>query len=132
MVDLQLIAFFLLIARIISVIFICLVIRKQAGLFGKTLDIEAVPYLTRLQIRNVYLIRRVLFILSLVILAGNLVPIVIDAITLFNNDLGRPTNLRAISIAYAFSNALTAMVSAIMIWTLYKLAGLGANTEDSK
>lgn len=130
--DIQTIALFLLIARVISVVFIVTVLIKQARLFGKTIDFNAVPYLTKLQRKSVYRIRTVLFVLSLIILAGNLVPIIIDYITLFNNDLGRPTSVRAISIAYAFSNALTAMFSAIMIWTLYKLAGIGSTADESK
>lgn len=134
--DIQTIALFLLIARVISVIFIVSVLVRQAKLFGKSIDFSVIPYLTKLQRKSVYRIRTVLFFLSLIILLGNLVPIVIDYITLFSNNLGRPSNLRAISIAYAFSNALTAMFSAIMIWTLYKLAGIGStgtpDTDDSK
>lgn len=127
--DIQTIALYLLLARLISVAFIVTVLVKQAKLFGKEIDFSLVPNLTKLQRKSVYRIRTVSFFLSLIILAGNLVPIIIDYITLFNNDLGRPQSVRAISIAYAFLNALTAMFSAIMIWTLYKLAGVGS-TKD--
>lgn len=130
MVSLQLIAFFLLVARVISVIFIITVLRLQWRLFKTEIDFRLVPNITRLQKRNVYRVRKVLFALSLIILLGNMIPIAIDLITLFNNNLGRPASIRPISIAYAFSNALTAMFSAIMIWTLYKLAGL--SSDDSK
>lgn len=134
--DIQTIALFLLIARVISVAFIVSVLIRQAKLFGKSIDFSVIPYLTKLQRKSVYRIRTVLFCLSVVILAGNLVPIIIDYITLVGDDLGRPSSLRVISIAYAFSNALTAMFSAIMIWTLYKLAGIGSTgtpeTYDSK
>lgn len=122
----QTIALFLLIARVISVLFIISVLVRQAKLFGKSIDFSVVPYLTNLQRKSVYRIRTVLFTLSVIILLGNLVPIVIDYITLFGDSLGRPSQLRPISIAYAFSNAFTAMFSAIMIWTLYKLAGIGS------
>lgn len=127
--DIQTIALYLLLARIISVIFIVSVILKQVKLFGKKIDFSLVPSLSKLQQTSVYRIRRVLFILSVVILLGNLVPIVIDWITLFNDNLGRPNAIKTISIAYAFSNATTAMFSAIMIWTLYKLAGIGSTKE---
>lgn len=134
--DIQTIALILLIARVISVVFIISVLLQQIKLFGKPIDFEAVPYLTKLQRKSVYRIRTVLFCLSVVILLGNLVPVVIDYITLFGDSLGRPTSLRPISIAYGFSNALTAMFSAIMIWTLYKLAGIGSTgtpaTHNSK
>lgn len=127
--DIQTVALFLLIARLISVGFIITVIIKQARLFGKSIDFTLVPNLSKLQQTSVYRIRRVLFILSVIILLGNLVPIVIDWITLIGDELGRPSFLRSISIAYAASNALTAMFSAIMIWTLYKLAGIGSTKE---
>lgn len=134
--DIQTIALILLIARVISVAFIITVLLRQARLFGKQIDFSVVPFLTKLQRKSVYRIRTVLFTLSVIILLGNLVPIVIDYITVFNNDLGRPASLKPISIAYAFSNALTAMFSAIMIWTLYKLAGIGSTgtpeVNDSK
>lgn len=130
MVSLQLIAFFLLVARVISVIFIVTVLRLQWRLFKTEIDFRLVPNITKLQKENVYRVRKVLFALSCVILLGNMIPIVIDLITLFNNNLGRPANIRPISIAYAFSNALTAMFSAIMIWTLYKLAGLSTNDTE--
>lgn len=134
--DIQTIALILLIARVVSVAFIITVLLRQARLFGKQIDFSVVPFLTKLQRKSVYRIRTVLFTLSVIILLGNLVPIVIDYITLFNNDLGRPANVKLISIAYAFSNALTAMFSAIMIWTLYKLAGIGSTgtpeVNDSK
>lgn len=127
--DIQTIALILLIARVISVVFIVTVLLKQVRLFGKPIDFEAVPFLTKLERKSVYRIRTVLFFLSVIILLGNLVPVLIDYITLFGDSLGRPTQLRPISIAYAFSNATTAMFSAIMIWTLYKLAGIGT-TKD--
>ena len=66
MVDIQTIAALLLIGRSISIIFICLVINKQARLFGKSIDFEMVPNLTTMQKKNVYRIRRVLFTLSII------------------------------------------------------------------
>lgn len=130
MVSLQLIAFFLLIARLISVTFIVIVLRLQWRLFKTEIDFTLVPNLTKLQKQKVYRVRKVLFCLSCIIFLGNMVPIVIDTITLFDNTLGRPSNLRAISIMYAFSNAFTAMFSVIMIWALYKLSGL--TTHDNE
>lgn len=130
MVSIQLIAFFLLVARVISIAFIVIVLRLQWRLFKTEIDFSLVPNMTKLQKRNVYRVRKVLFILSCIILLGNFIPILIDTITIFDNNLGRPANLRPISVAYAASNAFTAMFSAIMIWALYKLAGL--STSDSK
>jgi hypothetical protein len=126
--SIQAIAATLLIARAVSMIFIVTVMYRQYKLFGTQIDFQLVPNLTKMQRRNVYRIRRILFCLSVIILLGNLVPILIDAVTLFYNP-GRPANVKAISVAYAYSNALTAMFSAIMIWTLYRIAGLGGSQE---
>lgn len=125
--DIQLIAIFLLIGRIISVIFILFVITLQARLFGTMIDFQMVPNLSNYQRRNVYLARKVLFALSIVILAGNLIPIIIDSITILDaNSLGRNPNIPFISVGYALSNATTAAVSSLMIWALYKIASLGS------
>lgn len=129
MVDIETIALLLLIGRLISVTFILLVLHRQYRLFGTQIDFELVPNLTKYQRRNVYRIRRILFALSVIIFLGNLIPIAIDALTLFV-ETGRPAILRPVSVMYAFSNSLTAMFSAIMIWTLYKIAGLG--TDEKK
>lgn len=125
MISIQIIATILLLARLISVFFILRVLLLQFRLFGTKIDFTLVPNLTKMQRRHVYLMRRILFGLSVVILLGNIVPIIIDTITITANTLGRPAELRPISVMYAFSNAITAMVSAIMIWVLYQVAGLG-------
>ena len=133
MVAIQTIALFLLFARLISVFFIGMVLFLQMRLFGTKIDFTLVPNLSKYQRRNIYLARKVLFTLSLIIFLGNMVPILIDAITAFNdNSLGRNAEVPTISIAYAASNALTAMFSAIMIWTLYKLAGLGGDNSNKQ
>lgn len=128
MISIQAIAFILLIARLISVGFIISVLIVQLRNFKHEIDFSLTPNLNKYQKKNIYRIRRVLFALSVIILLGNLVPIVIDWITFItDNSLGRTPNVKPISVAYAFSNALTAMFSAIMIWALYKLAGYNDN-----
>ncbi len=131
MVAIQTIAIFLLIARLISVLFIGMVLILQARLFGTKIDFSLVPNLNRFQKRNIYLARKVLFSLAVIVFLGNMVPILIDAITIIgNNSVGRNAEVPTISIAYAASNALTAMFSAIFIWALYKLAGLGSGDQS--
>lgn len=125
MLSIQTIAVILLIARLISVGFILFVLRLQWKLFKSKIDFSLVPNLDHYQQTTVYRIRRVLFVLAVIIFLGNMIPILIDAITIFShNSLGRTQSIRPISVAYAVSNAFTAMFSAIMIWTLYKLAGI--------
>ena len=129
MVSLQLIAVFLLIARVISVIFIAIVLRLQWRLFKPNIDFSLVPNLSNFERKRIYLARRVLFALAVAVFLVNMVPIIIDTITIFDNTLGRPQELRAISIAYAASNAATAMFSAILVWALYRIAGLTGSDD---
>lgn len=129
-VSIQIIAGFLLIARLVSVIFIGIILKLQWGLFKREIDFRLVPNLTKYERRKVYLARKVLFALAVIIFCGNFIPIIIDTITLLGNDLSRPANLKAISVLYAGSNALTAMFSAIFIWALYKVAGLTTSDQD--
>lgn len=128
MLDIKTIALCLLIARLISVTFIVLVLVRQYRLFGLPIDFSLVPGISKLEKRSVYRLRRVLFTLSVVIFLGNMIPILIDCLTLFI-ETSRPAHVHTISIMYAFSNSLTAMFSAIMIWLLYRVAGIGVNTN---
>lgn len=131
MISIQIIAFILLIARLVSVGFIVSVLLTQVKQLGKPIDFSLTPNLSKYQEKNIYRIRRVLFALSVIILLGNLVPIAIDWVTLISdNSLGRTANVKPISVMYAFSNALTAMFSATMIWTLYRLAGIGDQNDN--
>lgn len=109
MVSIIIIAAILLFMRLVSAGFILSVIRKQWKLLHKPID----PDLRTFQYA--------LFVMSCIIFAGNGVPIVIDTVTLFV-ETSRPETLGALSISYAMSNAITAMVSAILIWFMYKIA----------
>lgn len=109
MVSIVTLAAFLLALRIISVIIISRVIRRQWQL----LRLHIHPALRRF--------RLVLIFLSLAILLGNMIPIVIDAATLFV-PTGRPAQIRPLSVGYAMSNAITSVISSYLIWTLYRLA----------
>lgn len=108
--DIRTLAGILLGFHIVSGIFMGLVIRKQWGLFAH--DIEG-------KYRS---LRKLLFILSLVIFAGNLIPIIVDGGTVIGQVVGRNPHPKAISVAYAVSNACVALISSILIWVLYKLA----------
>jgi hypothetical protein len=116
--SIELLASILLLALIGSMTFIFMVLIKQ----WRLLKVPIEPEVNRF--------RKVLFMLSLAIFLGNFVPIFIDAATLFV-ETGRPTNLKAISVAYAFSNALTSLCSSFLIWLLYKLASDSAKLEDN-
>ena len=109
--DIKTLASILITLHLISGVFIVLVLKTQWGLFKTQI---AKPLRTY---------RKVLFALSLVIFIGNLNPILIDAQTLLSNTTQRPTHLKPISISYATSNALTALISSVLIYILYRMAG---------
>lgn len=102
-------AVILVLFRILSDAFIFSVILKQIAL----LRMPVPSYLKSF--------RLVLFFLSLAIFLGNMIPIVIDLLTIFI-ETGRPAQLRPISVMYAISGATTALLSAFLIWLLYRLA----------
>lgn len=109
MLTIQQLAIGLIFLHMGSVIYISMVLRRQFGLFKVPIS----PYLNHF--------RKVLFTLSCIVLLGNVIPILIDVLTLFVQT-GRPAHLRIVSILYAFSNGVTALISAYLIWKLYHLA----------
>lgn len=113
MISIVLIAGLLLIFRVVSDILIALVIRRQWRLLKLPIADEY-----KADEKSIKKFRKILFFLSIAIFVGNAIPVVIDGLTLFI-ETGRPANLRAISVAYAFSNATTALVSATLVWLLY-------------
>lgn len=115
--SLKVIATILLIERLISAAFITMVIRRQIALFKMAASDTLQNF------------RRVLFYLSLAIFVGNFIPILIDALTIAANLEGR-SNPAPIGIAYAISNASTAMLSSIFVWVLYRMAAQSVFEED--
>lgn len=109
MIPIEIIALILLLMRIGSGVFILIVMKKQWEL----LKVPIEPHLMRF--------RMVLFALSLAIFIGNIIPVIIDAATLFF-DTTRPPFLSVTSVSYAMSNAITALLSAYFIHTLYRIA----------
>lgn len=107
----------LLITHIASMVFIFLVLKRQWAL----MKLPIPP--------NIKRFRLTLFILSLAIFAGNIVPIIIDSLTLFI-DTGRPQTVKPVSLMYAYSNGITALVSSYLIWTLYRLAADTKSVTD--
>lgn len=109
--DIKDVALLLLLGRIVSVVFISLVIKRQLALFKKPID----PGLVGL--------RRTLFLLSLGVFVGNLIPIAIDILTIATaSSLHREDSPSIAGVTYALSNCVTASVSAVLIWTMYRQA----------
>ena len=102
-------AILLLIGHAIAAFFILSVLRKQYLLLQQPIE----KYYRTFRIG--------LFALSCIIFVGILVPIVIDALTLFINTQ-RPDRLYTISLVYAGSNMVRDIASSLVIWLLYRIS----------
>lgn len=119
-ISIQSLAIILMVAHVIADIFMGRVLFRQYGLFAVKFDDLGVENRLSQDIKN---FRRTLFTLSVIVFAGNIVPVVVDAITVFSdNALHRNPEVPLISIIYAVSNALVAIISAYLIFTLYRIA----------
>lgn len=103
----QKISLALLIGRMITVTFVGMTARLQWRLIKQNDGPELQVY------------RVILFSLTLILIFGNIIPIVIDVASLFNK--GSLTLL----VAYVFSNNITAMLAAVILWYLYHRTGKG-------
>lgn len=119
-ITIQALAAILMVGHLASDAFMAMVLKRQWGLFKVRYDELGVgEALTR----DIKRFRVTLFILSCIVFAGNTIPIIIDGITLFgDNALHRNPHVPLISLLYAVSNALTALISAYLIYTLYRIA----------
>lgn len=109
--DIKHVAAILLVGHIVSAAFMVFVVRRQRALTKLPVNPELMP------------LRRTLGRLSMAVLIGNIIPILIDILTIIAHDsLKREDSPSLVGMTYAFSNAITAAVSAYLIWTLYKQA----------
>lgn len=119
-ISIETLALILMIAHSASAVFMARVLLRQWGLFKIRYDDLGIE---QNLIRDIKGFRITLFVLSCIVFAGNIIPIVIDGITLFGgNSLHRNPTVPLISLMYAVSNALTALISAYLIYTLYRIA----------
>jgi hypothetical protein len=128
-ISIQTLAIILIFAHIGSDSFMAVVLKRQYRLFSRAITNDDNLYRDD-DIKKIKNFRFRLFLLSSVIFAGNTIPIIIDGITIFgHNSLHRNPHVPLISLAYAVSNAVTALVSAYLISTLYHIAQ-SANDPD--
>lgn len=107
--DIQLIAGILLALRVVAVIFLLFVILRQLKLLRETTTEHTA-------------VRLVMLVLVGITFAGNFVPIAIDVATLLS-EVERTTP-STLGVGYAFSNAITACVSAIGWFVLYRIIAI--------
>jgi hypothetical protein len=110
----QIHALLLLIGRIITVIFIGNVVPKQYKLLKAT----NYPELRKL--------RKRLLQASVVLLVGQFIPILIDVLGIFQ--IGSLNLL----LVYVYSNNLTAMLAAYIMWTVYRISEQTKLNDESK
>lgn len=121
-IDIETLAWIVIALHSGSVLFMTFVLRRQYKLFSYDVTYDDSRF-EEADIRRIKHFRMGLFLLSCVVLGGNVVPIAIDLLTIFGgNAVNRLSQVHTISILYAISNALTALISAYLISTLYKIA----------
>lgn len=109
--NIKTLAFLLLVGRLVSLVFLLLVLVRQVRLFKIPVSLQLNRY------------RMVLLIICIIGIVGTFVPILIDSLTLVSAvSRGTP---QPIGVAYAFSNNLTALAQAVFIWVLYRMAAGG-------
>lgn len=108
--NIQILAGILLVGRLAAIVFTIIVIRLQVQL----LRTKTNPELQDL--------RKLLLTLSVIVFAGNMIPIMIDVVGLTGNRPG------ILGIYYAFSNNLTALLSSILLWIVYRYSERNGGT----
>jgi len=116
--NIQLLAFLLLVGRIIAITFNVLVIKRQR-------KIRKIP--THPRLLN---IRRVLALLATLVFIGNIYPFVLDAVTLFDPAVRTAQTVKVSGALYAISTNLTFLCASILIWALYKLADIAIEVGE--
>lgn len=116
--DIQLLAFILLMGRAISDTFIVLVLQKQWR-------IRKIPTHPRLQA-----LRRILTLLALLVFIGNIYPLLLDLYTLFYPGIRTSQTVNAVGAAYSLDNNLTFMFASILIWFLYKISDVAIDVGE--
>lgn len=108
--DIKIYAAILLTTRIVSLVLMGLVLKRQLQLFKLPIDKE---------IRNY---RIILFLLAIAIFAGNIVPATIDLMTLLGQITRSTTTINGVGLIYSMAWTLTSLLSGILIFWLYRMS----------
>lgn len=101
------IAFVLLILRLVSLMFVVLVLRSQIRLMKMHIESELAGF------------RNVMLALGYVLLIGSFLPIVID----FYYSFIYKGAYGGLLVYYAISNCLSHLAASILLWNIYRIAG---------
>lgn len=116
--NIQLLAFLLLVGRLISDAFIVVVLLKQW-------KIRKIP--THPRLAN---IRRVLTLLAVLVFIGNIYPLLLDAFTLFYPGVRTSQSENLAGVFYSLDNNLTFMFASVLIWALYKISDVAIEVGE--
>lgn len=118
----EVVAFILLVLRIAGSVFLFQVLKKQIELLRRPIKADPSQY-NEDDVMNVWNFRRNLHYITIALFVGNFIPIVLDSLVVLQG-LGFLENVRTspVIIVYAVSNAVTMLLAAILINSIYKLA----------
>lgn len=114
----------LLVGRLISDTFIIVVIVRQLRITRelKKKNIKTHPRLQKM--------RTVLSMLAIAVFIGNIYPLVLDLVTLFNPAIRTSQHVNLQGVFYTIDNNFTFMFASILIWCLYKLADIAIDVGE--
>lgn len=119
--DIHTYATILLAIRIVSMSLMALVIKRQLELFKLFID------------KEIRLYRRILFALAVLIFAGNLIPALIDLLTITGDLVRYARTVNGVSLVYTMAWAGTSLLSSILIFWLYRMSHtVDKSHEDSE
>lgn len=108
--NIHIVAAILLPPHLIAIFFMALVIRKQYPLLNAQNDREVVS------------IRFILFFFAIILLLANIVPVMVDLLTL-TDAVKRSTNvINSLGLVYTLANGAVALLSSVCFWLIYLLA----------
>lgn len=116
------IASILLLIRIVASVFLWKVLKIQVDLLRRPIKVDEAMY-NEQDIVDVWNFRKFLHYTTIALFVGNFIPIILDALVVlqwfgvFDGFRTRP-----VLIIYAISNAVTMLLAAILINSIYKLA----------
>ena len=110
----KILAGLLLTGRLVTLWYLSRVLKTQIKLLRMPVDDP-----------NVWDFRRTLHYMTIVVALGNLVPIVIDVVTILG-----PSRPFWLGVLYAISNVVTALFTAILIHKMYRLASQTKEVND--
>lgn len=108
--DIKLIAGIGFVVEVIASIFIFLVLVRQIKLFKHHVQEDLIWY------------RRILFIMSITIFVGSLLPMLIDLFTVFSLVRRTTDHVNLIGVVYFIANTLKSLLLSSLIWVLYRMA----------